>query len=75
VPGLNVLPALAASRTPAASAALTLANRDADENGIDGTPSFLIGRAGETLRQFAPSSLSAAPFESVINQLLNTKGS
>ena len=74
VPGLNVPSALAAGRTAAASDALALANRTADADGIDGTPSFLIGRAGEPLRRFSPSSLSAGPFESVIDQLLNTRG-
>jgi protein-disulfide isomerase len=75
VPELSVRSALAASRTPAATNALTLANRTADEYGVQGTPTFLIGRAGEPLRPFSPSSLSAAPFEAVINQLLKTEGS
>lgn len=75
VPRLDVPSALAASRTAAASDALTLANRTADEDRIDGTPSFLIGRAGEALHQFTPSSLSAAPFEAVIDQLLKPEGS
>jgi protein-disulfide isomerase len=74
VPRLNVPSAVAAGRTAAAGAALALANRDADEYGIDGTPSFLIGRAGGPLRQFSPSSLSAGPFEAAIDQLLKTRG-
>lgn len=75
VPELDVPSALAASRTATANDALALANQIAQANGVDGTPTFLIGRAGEPLRQFSPSSLNAAPFEAAIDQLLKMEGS
>ncbi|HYB27161.1 MAG TPA: thioredoxin domain-containing protein [Solirubrobacteraceae bacterium] len=70
VPGLDVPSALAASRAPAANAALGLATRIAEEDGVDGTPSFLVGRAGGPLRPLTPSSLTAGPFAAAIDQLL-----
>jgi protein-disulfide isomerase len=70
VPGLDVPSALRASGTAAAAGALTLATRVAAEDGVEGTPTFLIGRAGGALRAFAPSSLSPAPFEAAIAQLI-----
>jgi protein-disulfide isomerase len=73
VPGLNVAAALRASAAPAADAALAGASDLASRAGIDATPSFLIGRAGGPLRQFAPSSLTAAPFATTFANLL--KGS
>jgi len=74
VPELNVSSALVASQSSAADDALALANRTANAAGVQGTPTFLIGHAGGPLRQFNPSSLSAAPFERLINQLLKTEG-
>ena len=70
VPGLKVSAALSASRTQAAGEALAQANEVASQNGIDSTPSFLIGRIGGPLRPFQPSSLQAAPFMQAIAALL-----
>lgn len=70
VPGLHVSAALGASRTQAAGGALAQANELASQDGIDSTPSFLIGRFGGPLRLFQPSSLQAAPFEQAIDSLL-----
>jgi protein-disulfide isomerase len=69
VPGLNVARALAASATPAADDVLSAANVAAQQDGVEGTPTFLIGPAAGALRQFSPSSLSVAPFASEINRL------
>ena len=70
VPGLNVPVALHASETPAAGAALAHANQLAARDGVDATPTFLIGRAGGGLRVFQPSSLTAAPFAAQLNAVL-----
>jgi protein-disulfide isomerase len=70
VPGLNVPAALRASGTPTADAALLRANQLAAEQGVSGTPTFLVGRTGRALRVFQPASLTAAPFEADINALL-----
>jgi protein-disulfide isomerase len=70
VPGLDVARALAASRTPAADAALARANSVAQADGVEATPSFLIGRAGGPLHAFMPSSLTAGPFVAAIDQTL-----
>jgi len=69
VPGLKVDQALAASETPAADAALSAANVAAQRDGVGGTPTFLIGPAGGALRQFTPSSLTAAPFAAEIDHV------
>jgi protein-disulfide isomerase len=70
VPGLDVPAALRASGTPAAAAALSRANHLADEDGVSGTPTFLVGRAGGALHTFQPASLTSGPFEAEINGLL-----
>jgi protein-disulfide isomerase len=72
VPGINVTAALSASRTPAADQALNLANLAASKDGVNATPTFLIGRTGGPLHVFQPTSLTAAPFRSEINRLLGT---
>jgi protein-disulfide isomerase len=69
-PGLNVPGALSASETPAADEALVQASRVAAADGINGTPSFLIGRVGAQPRQFQPPALAAPPFAAAINRLL-----
>jgi protein-disulfide isomerase len=70
VPGLDVARALATSRSPGANAALARANQIALDDGVDATPSFLIGRAGGPLRPFTPSSLTPEPFVAAIEQAL-----
>ena len=70
VPALNVRHALRDSRSPAAAEALASAGQAAAQDGISATPSFLIGRAGGSLHQFQPTSLSARPFQAEINSLL-----
>jgi protein-disulfide isomerase len=69
-PGLNVPAALSASQAPAAGEALSQSTRLAAQDGINSTPSFLIGRVGAPLRQFQPPTLTAAPFAAVLNSLL-----
>ena len=69
VPGLNVPAALSASGTPAAQGALTDASLLAEQDGVQGTPWFLIGAAGGPLSQLTPSSLTATPFAIEINRL------
>jgi hypothetical protein len=70
IPALNVAAALSASQTPAAEAALTQASDLAAREGIDGTPSFLLGRVRGPLRQFQPPTLTAAPFAAALKRLL-----
>jgi protein-disulfide isomerase len=70
VPGVNVSAALGASATPAADAALTRANTVATQDGVDATPSFLIGKAGGPLQPFRPPALTSAPFAAAFNALL-----
>jgi protein-disulfide isomerase len=72
VPGLNVPVALHASETPAADAALAQASQLATQDGVGGTPTFLIGRTGGGLHPFQPSSLTPAPFASELNALLHS---
>jgi protein-disulfide isomerase len=62
--------ALNASRAPSAEAPLNQANQVASQDGINATPSFLIGKTGGVLRQFQPSELTAAPFAAALDQLL-----
>jgi protein-disulfide isomerase len=70
VPGLNEPAALDASAAPSAAAALTQANAVATQDGVNATPSFLIGKAGGPLRQFQPPTLTSTPFAAAFNALL-----
>lgn len=70
VPGLNVGTALSTSQTPAAELALSQANNLAATEGINATPSFLIGRTGGPLHQLQPPTLTAAPFAAALNSVL-----
>lgn len=74
VPGLDVQAAVMASSAPGAAAALTEASDLAIHDGIDSTPSFLIGRTGGGLQEFQPDSLTPAPFVAAINGLLGRAG-
>jgi hypothetical protein len=46
------------------------ANDLASLDGIEATPSFLIGKAGGPLRQFEPPTLTAVPFAAAFDGLL-----
>jgi protein-disulfide isomerase len=70
VPGLDVRAALAASRTTAAATTLEAANQIAAQDGVNATPTFLIGKRSGPLRVFQPSSLTPAPFAAELNRLL-----
>ncbi|MBV9604052.1 MAG: thioredoxin domain-containing protein [Solirubrobacterales bacterium] len=70
VPGLDAVQAERASQTPEATAVLGSANAAASADGVDATPSFLVGRAGAPPRVFQPASLTAAPFAHEFNSLL-----
>ena len=70
IPGLDVAGALHASETPAAEAALADATTVAAQDGINATPSFLIGPRDGPLRQFQPPSLTAAPFADALRGVL-----
>jgi protein-disulfide isomerase len=70
IPGLNLGAALSDSAAPAAEAALAEATNVAAQDGIDGTPSFLIGRRDGPLRRFQPPSLTAEPFEAALSDLM-----
>ena len=70
IPGLDVAAAERASQTRAAAVALAAATASAVANGVDSTPSFLIGSGHGPLRLYEPSSLAAAPFTAEFNSLL-----
>jgi protein-disulfide isomerase len=70
IPGLRAPDALAASQAPATEEALREATQLAGRDGINGTPSFLIGPAHGPLRQFQPPTLTAAPFAAAIRSVL-----
>ncbi len=70
VPGLEVERALAARSGARVDAQLEAAVTTAAENGIDGTPSFAVGRTGGTLRVLAPDSLDAQALRPDLDALL-----
>lgn len=70
VPGLNAARAEQTSQSPEAAAVLAAANATARADGIDGTPSFLVGPAGGALRAFQPPSLTVAPFAQAFDSIL-----
>jgi protein-disulfide isomerase len=70
IPGLDVAAVERASGQPQATEALRSANAAAIAHGVDATPSFLIGRAGEPLHLFQPASLTASAFTGPLGQLI-----
>jgi protein-disulfide isomerase len=71
VPGLN-LSDWSSARNDSAYANQVISDaQTANQNGLTGTPSFLIGKTGGSLQKFEDSSFgNAAPFESAIEKLL-----
>jgi protein-disulfide isomerase len=74
IPGLDVARAEQAGRSAGASGMLAAASAAARAAGVDGTPSFLIGRAGGPFERFQPDSLSAGAFTGVLSRLLSGRG-
>ena len=70
VPRLDVARAERGSEGPQAAAVLAAANAAAAANGIDATPSFLVGHTGGALRVFQPDSLTAGQFVHEFDSLL-----
>ena len=70
IPGLEVARAEQASRTPQAAAMLSAATATATADGVGGTPTFLVARAGAAPQLFQPSSLTPAPFATEVDSLL-----
>jgi protein-disulfide isomerase len=70
VPGLDVARAGRDSRLTQATAALDAANAAAAANGVNATPTFLVGRAGRRLAMFQPASLTAGAFSGELDKLI-----
>jgi protein-disulfide isomerase len=70
VSGLNVTKALAARNSAATTTALTKASTLFDASGFSGTPSFLLGRTGQTPTALNVSSFDPTQFSGPIDQLL-----
>jgi protein-disulfide isomerase len=71
VPGLKLSDWSSARNNPAYSNQVISDSQAANQNGLTGTPSFLIGKTGGALQKFEDSSFAdAGPFESAIEKLL-----
>ena len=62
VPGLDVAKWKADRKNPRYRSQVIADERVANRHGIDGTPSFPLGRSGRTLRRFAPEPITARTF-------------
>ncbi len=72
VPGLNLPAWEAARKDPLLITQIFHDEQVANRYRFMGTPSFLIGRTGGSLRPFSPSSLAnPVPFETAIDRLLS----
>ncbi len=71
VPGLKLSDWSSARNDPAYANQVISDAQTANQNGLTGTPSFLIGKTGGSLQKFEDSSFGdAGPFESAIEKLL-----
>ncbi|MFT3774953.1 MAG: thioredoxin domain-containing protein [Minicystis sp.] len=70
LPGVDVHRALNDRDAPAVARQLEDAEREAERFGIQSTPSFLLGKTGETPHVLAVSSLTPEPFTRAIDALL-----
>jgi protein-disulfide isomerase len=73
VPSVNVEQAMKMRGSAAVDRELAEANETADRFGIDGTPSFLIGKTGETPRVLQLSSLRPEELTKAIDQILQSR--
>jgi protein-disulfide isomerase len=73
VPGLNLAAWNAARNDPALAASITSDAQAAESNGFTGTPSFLLGKTGGTLRKFEPNTYTeTGPYNAAIEKLLKS---
>jgi protein-disulfide isomerase len=72
VPGLDVDAMLAATESPAVDEEITAANAAAESAQVQGTPSFLLGRAGAELSPLEVSSLEPDEFRAAIDAQLGS---
>jgi len=72
-PGLDPAAALARRSTPAVSAALTGAARQASRLGVASTPSFTLMRTGSAAVSFKPADLQASSFTGPIERLAGVR--
>jgi protein-disulfide isomerase len=70
VSGLNATKAFAAQSLPSTTTALAKASTLFDTSGFSGTPSFLLGRTGQTPKALNVSSFDPAQFTGPIDTLL-----
>jgi protein-disulfide isomerase len=70
IPGLGVASAQHAAQSAQAAATLAAAGAAASANGIDATPSFLIGRSHGPLRRFQPGNLTGGAFTGSLDRLI-----
>ncbi len=70
VPGLSLATWTSDRSSPAFTNTITTDAQAANNAGFTGTPSFLIGKSGQTLSKFEASLTEPAAFESAIDKLL-----
>lgn len=68
--GANAAEAKAAAGTPEVQADLTAADTLASQNGLNSTPSFLVGKTGGTLKPLEVQALDGAFFSSALDKEL-----
>ena len=69
-PGLNVTQMLRRSDSPSVTRQLRDAERSASQLGVDGTPTFFVGRSGGPLQRVALTSLTAAALRPALDAAL-----
>ena len=73
VPGLNLAAWTSERGEPALTNLLAGDEQTASNNGLDGTPAFLLGRSGGVLTQLEPSSFTEpGPFNEAIEKLVKS---
>jgi protein-disulfide isomerase len=69
-PGLNVTQMLRQSDSPSVTRQLRHAERSASQAGVDGTPTFFVGRSGGPLQRVALTTLTAAALRPALDAAL-----
>ena len=73
MPGLNLAAWTSERGEPALTNLLAGDEQAASNNGLDGTPAFLLGRSGGALTQLEPSSFTEpGPFNEAIEKLVKS---